>query len=380
MRRSRTSTTISLLVIAALLTCLAFAAAGYLIASLSNTVSERFGPPAENLGFVQRTRLTAQLMWNSERLTEPADVFGGEQTFAIELGESVLSISTRLESTGLIRNADLFRAYLRYAGLDTTLQAGNYRLSPAMTSLEIASQLQDATPSEVSLHILPGWRLEEIAASLPTSGLSFPPEAFLDLVQNPPSEHPLAAVIPDGASLEGFLPPGEYRFERKVSAGQVIETLLESFRAQLTTELSKGYQNQGLDIYQAVTLASIVEKESVVPDEMPLIASVFYNRLAAGMWLEADSTVQFAAGYNPIQETWWTNPLSFADLEIDSPYNTYLYPGLPPGPIATPTMNALRATAYPAQTPYYYFRAACDDSGNHLFSETLQEHIDKGCP
>lgn len=380
MRKRRTPTTISLLVVTAFLTCLGFGAAGYFLASLSNMVSDRFGPPTPNLGIVQRTRLTVQLLWSSESLSEPADAFGEQQPFEIKLGESVHSISTRLQDSGLIRDARLFRAYLRYAGLDTTLQAGEYRLSAAMTPIEIANQLQDATPSEVSLHILPGWRLEEIAASLPTSGLSFPPQAFLAIAEDPPKEHPLTTIIPVGSSLEGFMPPGEYRFDRETDVEQVIKTLLEAFSNQVSFELSSGFDNQGLDPFQAVTLASIVEKESVVTEEMPMIASVFYNRLAAGMRLDADSTVQYALGYNPVQETWWTNPLSSADLQIDSAYNTYLSPGLPPGPIANPTLNALRAVAYPAQTPYYYFRAACDDSGKHLFSETLQEHVDKGCP
>jgi UPF0755 protein len=117
----------------------------------------------------------------------------------------------------------------------------------------------------------------------------------------------------------------------------------------------------------------------VVEDEMPLIASVFYNRLAVGWKLESDPTVQYALGYNEAQGTWWTNPLSAADLQVDSPY-TYVYSGLPPGPIANPGLAALKAVAFPAQTPYYYFRAACDGSGRHLFAETFDEHLGNACP
>jgi UPF0755 protein len=98
------------------------------------------------------------------------------------------------------------------------------------------------------------------------------------------------------------------------------------------------------------------------------------------MKLEADSTAQYALGYNESQGTWWTNPLRGEDLTVDSAYNTYLYPGLPPGPIANPSLNALRAVALPAQTPYFYFRAACDDSGNHLFAETFEQHVENACP
>jgi UPF0755 protein len=98
------------------------------------------------------------------------------------------------------------------------------------------------------------------------------------------------------------------------------------------------------------------------------------------MKLDSDPTVQYALGYNPDKKTWWTNPLSLQDLQIDSPYNTYLYMGLPPGPIANPSLTALQAVAFPAQTPYYYFRSACDGSGKHTFAETFEEHLQNECP
>jgi UPF0755 protein len=156
--------------------------------------------------------------------------------------------------------------------------------------------------------------------------------------------------------------------------------LVGEFSENLTPEVRDGINNQALDLHQAVTLASIVEREAVVGEEMPMIASVLLNRLAIGMPLEADSTAQYGRGFNPEQNTWWTNPLSTSDLQFDSPYNTYLYPGLPPGPIANPSLRALRAVAFPAQSPYYFFRATCDNSGKHTFSETFEEHLGKGCP
>ena len=127
-------------------------------------------------------------------------------------------------------------------------------------------------------------------------------------------------------------------------------------------------------------LASIVEREAVVEDEMPLIASVFMNRLANDMNLAADPTIQYALGFNRDQGTWWTNPLSLDDLKLPSSYNTYENPGLPPGPICSPGLAALQAVAAPAQTPFLYFRADCDGSGRHLFAESFQEHLDNACP
>jgi UPF0755 protein len=316
----------------------------------------------------------------ADQLLEPATLVGDSVPFEIPLGETPPIIASRLEVAGLIPDAGSFVTYLQYAGLDTTLQAGAYTLSPTVRPIELANILQDATPSEVTLSVLPGWRIEEIAATLPTTGLEITPAEFLGAAQSSASDIPLPENFPQGNSLEGFLYPGSYRLPRGSSAEQLIKILLENFNNQLTPDLLGGFETQGLNIYQAVTLASIVEREAVVTEEMPMIASVFLNRLLIGMGLEADSTVQYARGYNQDQETWWTNPLSSRDLQYDSLYNTYLYPGLPPGPIANPDSRALRAVAFPAQTPYYYFRAECDGSGRHTFSETFDEHLSKSCP
>jgi len=156
--------------------------------------------------------------------------------------------------------------------------------------------------------------------------------------------------------------------------------LILEFNAHLSTDLLAGFEQQGLTLEQAVILASIVQREAMVSDEGPMIASVFYNRLAAGMKLDSDPTVQYAVGYNQSQATWWTNPLSFADLETISAYNTYQNFGLPPAPISNPGLAALQAVAAPADSPYYYFRALCDGSGKHVFAVTFEEHLQNACP
>ena len=138
----------------------------------------------------------------------------------------------------------------------------------------------------------------------------------------------------------------------------------------MTLDLRSGFVNHGLNVYQAVTLASIIQSEAVMEQEMPMIASVFYNRLAIDMPLQADPTVQYALGYNSAQASWWTTPLSAQDLQFNSPFNTYIYPGLPPGPISNPGLGALQAVASPEQSQYYYFQARCDGSGFHNFAET----------
>jgi len=156
--------------------------------------------------------------------------------------------------------------------------------------------------------------------------------------------------------------------------------LLDNFDVKVDPEMRAGFQDQGLTFHQAVILASIVQREAIVEEEMPLIASVFLNRLSAGMKLDSDPTVQYALGYDPIKTTWWKTPLSLDDLAISSPYNTYLQVGFPPGPISNPGLSALKAIAHPSQTPYFYFRAVCDGSGRHNFSQTFEEHQQNACP
>lgn len=379
MSKKRSTAGISLAIGCLTIFCLvALLFGGYL--EVNRRVEAAFGPPSPSLGFLQRIRLSSQLILQQEQLQQAADPSGDSVTFEIPLGQSPLVVAAGLEAAGLVSDMGAFVNYLTYAGLDTSLQAGEFNLSPASTPIEIAHVLQDATPSEVTLSILRGWRLEEIAETLPTSGLEIKPQEFLGAARNPLNAGDPGIVFPPNGSLEGYFLPGSYRLPRETGADQLVRILTSEFAGNLTPELLDGLSNQGMDLHQAVTLASIVEREAIVGEEMPMIASVFLNRLAIGMLLEADSTVQYGRGFNPEQKTWWTNPLSTRDLQYDSPYNTYLYPGLPPGPIANPSLRALRAVAFPAQSPYYFFRATCDDSGKHTFSETFEEHLGKNCP
>lgn len=336
-----------------------------------------YGPPATWLTLSQRVQYSAQLLWYDGLLTRPLNEGGEPQTFVIATGESVNSVAAHLLEAGLIRDAESFRAYLIYSGLDTSIQAGEYRLSAAMSAIDVARELQDATSSEVEFVVLPGWRMEEIAASLPTSGLSIAPEEFLTLTN---SRHPEFDFLADANSVEGFLFPDSYIFSRNTSVTELVDALVRNFALHLSLDMRNGFEQQGLTVHQAVTLASIVEREAVHAEEQPVIASVYLNRLRIGMKLEADPTVQYALGYNFGQGTWWTNPLSLDNLQYDSPYNTYLYGGYPPAPIANPSLTALQAVAFPTQTPYYFFRAKCDGSGYHSFAVDFQEHLQNACP
>jgi len=337
-----------------------------------------YGPPTSALSLFERVQYSALLLWYDGLLTQPLDMSGQEQSFAIEMGEPADSIASHLQGVGLIRDAESFRTYLVYSGLDTSIQAGEYKLSTAMSAMDIAHELQDATPEEVTFVVLPGWRVEEIAESLPTSGLPITYDEFLTAAKTPPQEFDFLA---GASSVEGFLYPDSYILSRSISsADEAIHAMVRNFAAHLTLDLRNGFERQGLTVYQAVTLASMVEREAVQEEEQTLIASVYLNRLNIGMKLDADPTVQYAIGYNLLQQTWWTNPLSLLDLQVNSVYNTYRYEGLPPTPIANPSLDALHAVAFPAETTYLFFRAKCDGSGFHEFSETFDEHLQNACP
>ncbi len=335
-----------------------------------------YGPPAKSLSISDRIEYSTRLLSHGDDLTTPLDVNGLERPFRIEPGESVSSIANRLEGEFFISNADVFLDYAIYTGIDLTIQSGDFALSPAQSIMDIAQSLQKFSPTDAVLTILPGWRMEEIAASLPTSGLDISPEDFLAAGNTPPQI--LQPIAP--GTMEGFFFPDSYTFPRETTLDQLLDVIGRNFTAKLTTDLQNGFTAQNLTVYEAVTLASIVQREAVHVEEAPLIASVYLNRLAIGMKLDADPTIQYALGYQFDTGSWWKSPLSFADLEVISPYNTYQNPGLPPTPISNPGIEALTAVAFPQESPYYYFRAACDGSGYHIFAETFEEQIANGCP
>ena len=367
------------LVVFLLAVCLALAAAALALIELPARAERVFGPPSAGLDFSQRALYSYRLLSNQDVLLAPLEPGAAARPFSVSLGESVNSIATRLEEEGFIANADAFRTFLIYAGLDTGVQAGKYQLSPQMSAVEIAYALQDPLPGAVDFNILPGWRVEEIAESLPLSGIEASPVDLVRLVKDPPAD-----LLPEGAnqldSLEGFLMPGAYVVERKTSAYDLVKMFIQRFNESVTPEMRAGFSSQGLALEEAVVLASIVQREAMVVEEQPVIASVFYNRLANGMRLDSDPTVQYALGYDQGGKTWWKNPLSVADLGVDSGYNTYKVIGLPPGAISNPGLPALQAVANPATTDYFYFRALCDGSGKHSFAVTYDEHLKNACP
>jgi len=368
-----------LLILMAGVLCLAISGLVWIVVQLPVMAEKEFGPASPALSDAQRFLYSVRLFLAQDDLKVSGTGSGQPAPFVIDEGESATSIASRLESEGLIRSSRAFLTYLIYSGQDTSIQAGQYQLQPGLNALEMAQKLQDATPEEVIFQILPGWRLEEVAAALPTSGVEITPEKFMRLA-NSPKRTWLPEGMPDLDTLEGYLFPDVYTFKRDVSSQDFFTEILKRFEDQITPEMWDAFEAQGLTLHEAVILASIVQREAVIPEEQPMIASVFFNRLKVGMKLESDPTVQYALGFDEVEETWWKNPLYLNDLKQISPYNTYMNGGFPPAPICSPGYSALRSVAFPAETPYYYFRADCDGSGKHNFSITFEEHLEKSCP
>ena len=219
--------------------------------------SRLYGPPNSALGLWGFIEYSARLLWHDGNLTRPVDQNGVERVFIITQGESVTSVAGRLEAEGLVHNGDALRDYLIYKGLDVSMQAGNYTLSPAMSIVDIANELQDPAPGDATFVVLPGWRLEEVAASIPTSGLNMTPAEFLAVAVS----HPMGYEFFDpSASSEGFLFPDTYILPRDSTPEELRDALVRNFGLHLTGELREGFARQGLSVYQGVTLASIVER------------------------------------------------------------------------------------------------------------------------
>lgn len=340
---------------------------------------QELGPPSAQLSQLERYALGAYLLTFQDRLNQPAGNPSVSVDLQVDEGESAGEVVAQLERVGIVSDGQLLRSFLRYRGLDQGVQAGHYQLTGGMTVAELAQTLQQASPSENSITVLEGWRREQIADLIDRHSLAFDGASFLAASQSPPPNSPIREQLAGLPTLEGFLFPDTYHLQPETQAEELVATMLENFEDRVDPELRAAFADQGLTLSQAVTLASIIEREAVIPEERPVIASVFLNRLHMGMMLEADPTVQYALGRQP-DGTWWKSVLTAGDLDDPSAYNTYVHNGLPPGPIANPGLASLQAVAFPAQTGYYYFRARCDSSGEHVFSETFEEHLQQGCP
>jgi UPF0755 protein len=314
------------------------------------------------------------LQTQAETINTPVSNDPSPVPFTVDIGENAFTISNKLLEQGLIADADLFRLFLRYNGLDAKLEAGDYVLRRDMNFREIAETLQEASFEEVTVTIPEGWRAEQIAEMLTAEGIMDGAVFLATVRQGTGLEHPLLADRPADASYEGYLFPDTYRIPANGTPEDLISRMLDNMASKIPANAFELAASQGYTFYEILTIAAIVEREAVVPEERPTIASVYLNRLAQGMYLQADPTVQYAMGYQTDTGQWWKTPVTLEEYsQVNSPYNTYLNGGLPPGPIANPGLASIIATLQPEQTDYLFFMG-CGGEGEHLFAVSYEEH------
>lgn len=293
-------------------------------------------------------------------LVNPLRRPGHSRVFQVREGATLREVAGNLEDKGIIKDHFLFLLWGRLMGYGREIKAGDYLLSPSMPPLEIINILTRGRMMTYAVTIPEGFDCRQIAALLAEKRLA-DGDAFLRLTEDPDLAK---AYGISGPGLEGYLYPDTYVFSRGLTPKTLIDVMVKRFR-EVIAPYARRIQESGLSLQEVVTLASMVEKETGKAEERPIIASVFLNRLKKRMRLESDPTVIYGLPH-------FSGDLTKKDLETPSPYNTYIIRGLPPGPIANPGIQSIRAVLFPAHTHYLYF--VSKNNGTHHFSRTLEEH------
>lgn len=331
--------------------------------------------------YLQTAIIRLSLQGRQDELDRPMSSDTTSQRFTVNLGDSPRTIGNNLYQAGLISDADLFVDYVRAYDIDVELEAGTYFLKRSQSIRQIAETLTDSRNSQIVFSIIEGWRMEEVAQAIGNNPLfGFSEDDFLRVVSASAEVDPAFAQevgLPSGASLEGFLFPNTYSLPPDITPEGLRDLLLEEFTREIEEAgIPAEAEAQDTSIFDIVTLASIVQREAVHMDEGAKIAGVYVHRLEEGMKLDADPTVQYPLGE---PGDWWTQITQADYTSTISPYNTYLNFGLPPGPIANPGIEAIRAAANPEETDYLYFQAECNGSGYHRFALNFAEHVANSC-
>lgn len=292
-----------------------------------------------------------------------------QETISVEIpkGSSTGQIASLLESEGLIKSTLAFKLKARLDGYDGKFQAGKYVLSPSMTMKAMMDSLLVGHSDTVRFTIPEGFDLKKITERLSEEGL-IDVAVFQQELQNGVFQYTFMDQLPNGADrLEGYLFPETYEVYVDADEHEIIDKMLSQFDGLMQQEgFYQRAEELRIPLQDIVILASVIEREAVVPQDRPIISGVFYNRLMKGMPLQSCATIQYILGEQK-------KKLSIADTKLESPYNTYLYTGLPPGPICSPGLDSIRAALYPAKTDYLYFLAKGD--GSHVFSVTYDEFL-----
>ena len=282
----------------------------------------------------------------------------GQKFVMLRPGYSTRRVAKELKSQGIIRSADAFLLW-HYFHRNRSAKAGEYLFERPANAIEVYDRLARGDIYVHTVVIPEGFTMFDIAQAMQDAGLGTR-EDFLKIAMTETSL--ISDLAPNAKSLEGYLFPNTYEFTRTESMHDMVAMMVKQFR-QVAQEIGL---NGGVE--KTVTMASIIEKETAAPEERPLVASVYYNRLAKNMALQADPSVIYAE----LLDGSYGGALHHADMQFDSPYNTYRHSGLPPGPIGNPGKTSLEAALHPAETHYYYFVA--DGAGHHKFAQDLEEH------
>ncbi len=297
----------------------------------------------------------------------------------VQKGDNASAIGKRLQGSGVIQSATSFERLAKLTGAERSLAAGEYEFVPGTSVLDALSRIRQGLTAARVVGVPEGMRLEEIAALMEKRGVvkaaDFLAAANALATTGSGIDADLLASRPKSSTLEGYLYPATYSFSRNITANEAVLQMVKALSDRFTPDLRDEAKAQGLTVHQVLTLASIVDREVVLPEERPLIASVYRNRLKQDMPLQADPTVQYAIAARPgsiVEFGYWKKVLSKQDLQFDSSYNTYVKKGLPPGPISSPGIDSILAVIRPANTTYLYFVARND--GSHAFASTFEEH------
>jgi len=300
--------------------------------------------------------------------SSPAHGSTGDRLFSIQRGESLSRISERLQGEGYIRFAPLLDVIGRIRGTQGAFKAGYYRIPSGASTLAVHQLLVEGAQSLEKLTIPEGWTLGKIARHLEAQGVC----AAADFVAAARSPQLLAKYGVQGSSLEGYLFPDTYLVPRPFPADTMVDLMVRTFFDAMAVIHPAWREMPPEKLRDTLIVASIVEREYRIAEEAPLIASVFYNRLKKNIGLESCATLEYII--TEIQQKAHPEYITIEDEKVDSPYNTYKWAGLPPGPISNPGRTALAAAFHPAQTAYLYFVLKDPEAGRHFFSRDLTEH------
>ncbi len=301
-----------------------------------------------------------------EGANSPKNPDGEEIILEIEQGSGLLSIAAQLEQEGLIKNKYIFALYTAYQGKHSELKAGVYLLSPSMTPHEIAEKLWEGKSAKITVTVPEGFRLKQIEQRLNNS---FDTKHSITSIKAGEYKNKFSFLeqAPDEATLEGFLLPDTYFFQPNVSSEEIIDRMLSNFEAK-ALPLIRGKKEKlpgQKDIFEVITMASLLEKEVIGAEDKRIASDILWKRIRIGMPLQVDATIVYITGKR-------TTAVSIKETEIESPYNTYKYRGLPVGPICSPGLESIEAALNPKDSEYWYYLTTKE--GETIFSKTFAEH------